>query len=552
MFPALVAVVSRAPFSRTARLRPLARHRPSLSSVVALASFLGSIGLPAYATDVVIQPSSGSGFVVKDASGTTERLRVQESGAVSLPALPAAPAQLQGLCMSAGGQLGPCSGGTGGGSYAPGTGLTLSGTTFSVAPSFRLPQACAANQIAQWNGTAWTCGSAAGANLPPGTANQTLRYDASNKLVANDRLQAFDDGALVANGTIGTGDAHGVQGTAMLWYPGKAAFRAGYANAGEWTNFNVGDYSAAMGRSTWASGGSSTALGAYTYATGSAATALGYQTQARGSASTAMGASTIASGADSTAMGATTTAAGDYSVAMGVNSTASATASIAMGEGVIARGVHSIAMGKNVDTGVENGSFIIGDDSARPVIKAAGNNMFTAVFYGGAQFVTANPSDTVAYGVSLAPGGASWTALSDRNAKTAVRRVDPREVLEKIIALPLNTWQYKSQEAKYRHMGPMAQDFYAAFHLGETDRGIDTIDADGVALAAIQGLNSLIAEKDAKAAARLDEKDREIAALKARIASLETLAGDLADVKSQLASLRRSEPTVVAAALHQP
>ncbi len=43
-------------------------------------------------------------------------------------------------------------------------------------------------------------------------------------------------------------------------------------------------------------------------------------------------------------------------------------------------------------------------------------------------------------------------------------------------------------------MGPMAQDFHAAFGLGVSDKMIDTVDPDGVALAAIQGLHAEIAE----------------------------------------------------------
>ena len=44
----------------------------------------------------------------------------------------------------------------------------------------------------------------------------------------------------------------------------------------------------------------------------------------------------------------------------------------------------------------------------------------------------------------------------------------------------------------------MAQDFYAAFGLGLGDKTIDTIDPNGVALAAIQGLHELAREKDAE------------------------------------------------------
>ena len=76
-------------------------------------------------------------------------------------------------------------------------------------------------------------------------------------------------------------------------------------------------------------------------------------------------------------------------------------------------------------------------------------------------------------------------------------------------------------------MGPMAQDFRTAFGLGVSDKLIDTIDPDGVALAAIQGLNALVQDNDQ----RLAEKDAQIAELRtakdelvARVQRLEALA----------------------------
>jgi uncharacterized protein YceH (UPF0502 family) len=80
----------------------------------------------------------------------------------------------------------------------------------------------------------------------------------------------------------------------------------------------------------------------------------------------------------------------------------------------------------------------------------------------------------------------------------------------------VNTWRYKSQDASIRHIGPTAQDFKAAFGVGETDTGIATVDADGVALAAIQGLNQKLNQK-------LEQKEAEIAELKARLERLEQL-----------------------------
>ena len=556
--------------------------------ILSLASVIACALTPLYASavDTIVQPPSGNGFVVKDASGANERLRVQESGAVSMPAVPSAPAQSQGLCMSEVGQLGPCRVGARG--YSAGTGLVLSGTTFSVAPSYRLPQGCMANQIAKWSGTEWVCGTmSAGATLPIGTVNQTLRYDASNTLVANTRLQTFTEGGVVASGALGVGSIP-VEGggTRLMWYPGKAAFRAGSAFSNEWDNANVGVYSAAMGDSTSATGAAATAMGRGAYAIGNSSTAMGYRTTAEGvsstaigesaaavgiasvamgfrsvavgKASTALGNETVASGVYSTAMGQTTKASGSTSVAMGASTTASGEGSTAMGVNTIASGNYSTAMGVGVSTASHVGSFIYGDNSnpANPAQNTA-DNQFLVAASGGVYFFT-NPTRTT--GAGLSPGNGSWTNLSDRNAKTSVQPVDSREVLKKVASLPLNTWQYKAQDAKYRHMGPMAQDFYAAFQLGESDKGIDTVDADGVALAAIQGLHAELTEKDreiaalrlemtssrSKMTAQAKNKDAQIAALQARVASLESVAADMADMKVQVAALRRSVAIPVA------
>src|SRR5262249_26117427 len=86
--------------------------------------------------------------------------------------------------------------------------------------------------------------------------------------------------------------------------------------------------------------------------------------------------------------------------------------------------------------------------------------------------------------------------LSDRNAKENFATVSGRELLEKLSAIPMETWNYRSQGDSIRHMGPMAQDFYMAFGLGEDDKHITTVDADGVALAAVQALYRMSLEKD--------------------------------------------------------
>jgi len=82
--------------------------------------------------------------------------------------------------------------------------------------------------------------------------------------------------------------------------------------------------------------------------------------------------------------------------------------------------------------------------------------------------------------------------ISSADAKADFSPIDSREVLEKLAGIPIQTWRYKSENEDMRHLGPTAQDFYDAFGLGPSRRGIATVDADGVALAAIQGLYEIV------------------------------------------------------------
>jgi hypothetical protein len=130
-------------------------------------------------------------------------------------------------------------------------------------------------------------------------------------------------------------------------------------------------------------------------------------------------------------------------------------------------------------------------------------------------------------GVLLAPGGGSWSSVSDRDSKENVAPVDVQAVLDAVVAMPLSTWNYKEQGDSVRHMGPMAQDFHAAFGLGVSDKMIDTIDPDGVSLAAIQGLNEKLIEE-------IETKDTEIAEL---LASQHEMQSELCALKEQFAAL---------------
>ena len=96
-------------------------------------------------------------------------------------------------------------------------------------------------------------------------------------------------------------------------------------------------------------------------------------------------------------------------------------------------------------------------------------------------------------------------------------------LLEKLIALPVRQWRYTNESAGMKHLGPVAQDFKAAFGLGDDDKTIGTLDADGVALAAIQGLNQKLEAQIASHKTELQAKDSRIANLEQRLATLEKL-----------------------------
>ncbi|MEO7308963.1 MAG: tail fiber domain-containing protein [Chitinophagaceae bacterium] len=272
-------------------------------------------------------------------------------------------------------------------------------------------------------------------------------------------------------------------GSRLMFYPRRAAFRAGYAVGTEWDNAYVGDYSTAMGYNTTASGLISTAMGSSTNASGSGSTAMGRQTTSSGFYSTAMGNSTTAGGASSTAMGLGTTASGGASTAMGVNTTAS--------------GDYSTAMGNNVSTNGHVGSFVVGDNSTTTVFNSGTDNRFTARFDGGYRFYT---SADLTSSCILANGSNAWSTSSSVYLKENFEDVSGEDYLKKIDGFHLTSWNYKKQDPKtFRHYGPMAQDFYAAFGKDNygtigNDSTINQSDFLGVNFIAIQALEKRTTE----------------------------------------------------------
>lgn len=138
--------------------------------------------------------------------------------------------------------------------------------------------------------------------------------------------------------------------------------------------------------------------------------------------------------------------------------------------------------------------------------------------------IFANQTIATWTGAFLSNGGV-WTNASDRNQKENFAPVDTRQILARVAALPVTQWNYRS-EPGVRRVGPVAQDFHAAFGLGSNDTTIATGDESGVALAAIQGLHLLMQEKDAK----IEAQQRDI----------EQERHEIADLRSELDEMKRA------------
>jgi hypothetical protein len=233
--------------------------------------------------------------------------------------------------------------------------------------------------------------------------------------------------------------------------------------------------------------------------------------------------STVAGGYQNTASGpSSTVAGGNNNIASGFHST------VPGGVGNTASGDYSFAAGFGA-VAIGNGSFVWADnlgftfEPSRAGSPASGwanpAHTFNVRATGGVWFVTGLDVDfKPTTGPFVNPGSGTWAATSDRATKENFQRIEPREVLAKVRAMPIASWNYITEGAHIRHLGPVSQDFYAAFALGGDDKSITSIDEGGVALAAIQGLHQTVRQQ-------MREKDKEIAQLRRKLLAIEAKLG---------------------------
>jgi hypothetical protein len=215
--------------------------------------------------------------------------------------------------------------------------------------------------------------------------------------------------------------------------------------------------------------------------------------------------------------GSSNTASAPYSTVGGgnANSAGGTYATVPGGGGNEAAGERSLAAGYRAKTAsAAIGSFVWSDSNDFDTWSWLPNE-FVARATGGFWFATGiDGSGNFTSGLRLPAGSSSWSSISDRNAKTDFVTIEGKNILMRLTSIPIATWRYKSQNPSIRHIGPVAQDFYAAFGLGEDDKYISTIDADGVALAAIQGLYKVVQEQRAEIDRSMQAKHEEISELK--------------------------------------
>jgi trimeric autotransporter adhesin len=363
---------------------------------------------------------------------------------------------------------------------------------------------------------------------------------------AGDRVVIDSAGGFVAMGTLGLGitPATGC-GYRMMWDPYHAAFRVGSpgdtGTCTEWDFSNLGFYSFAGGFRSRATGYASFAFGDQVVVTGTDAAAFGGSSTVSGTVGFSAGAYNTCSGFACVTMGYTTTATGQGSVAIGYRSTANAN--------------YSVAIGHRASTDGRTGAFVISDASTTDSTRASANNQFRSRFAGGYRLYT-NSSQTI--GVFLSASGNSWGTISDRNRKENVVWLNGEDVLSRLRNVPVAVWNFIDSETNSRNVGPMAQDWHAAFGLNSDSLTINQADFDGVNLAAIQALDARTrelpalerevttlrretAERDARIAAleaEAAEKQRRIAALHTRTAEqterIDALEARLARVEALL------------------
>ena len=379
--------------------------------------------------------------------------------------------------------------------------------------------------------------------IPAGAQAQTPAATLENQ-AGDTRLQLNYDGGLVVPGLFDPPapndsiPATGA-GTRLMWYPAKAAFRAGRVgddpDKGDvWDPDSIGTSSVAFGADTRASGRRSTAMGNRTIASGLESTAMGFHTRASGFRSTAMGEGTrasaagatamgdetIASGRNTTAMGDETIASGSIATAMGNQTEASASYSTAMGNLTVASGMSATAMGRDTkavtDRSVSIGQLNSANTSADGTLLVAGNG-------------SGSRSDALVldFDGNLEIAG-TLTESSDRRLKTGIEPLDGG-VLQRLANIRPVRFRFKpgTGHPTTEQLGVIAQEVQKQFPTLVREGSQDYLSV------AYPKLTAVLLKGMQEQQEQLRDKQAQIDALRDRVQQIEDLQQRLARLESR-------------------
>lgn len=246
----------------------------------------------------------------------------------------------------------------------------------------------------------------------------------------------------------------------------RTTVAGGYNNIASDSNATVGGgYGnlASGSQSTIGGGKQNTASGiCSTIGSGCNNTASGNESTVGGGLSNTASAlrATVGGGDSITASGLRSTISGGYSNTSGneyatvaggsYNQATGKWATIPGGRDNQANADYSFAAGYYARVRAADSGALIWADSTGGVLESTGTNQFLVRASGGTKIFS---NSAASAGVPLAAGGGSWSTICDRNAKDNFASVDGREVLDRLASIPIETWNYKSQDESIRHIG---------------------------------------------------------------------------------------------------
>lgn len=331
-------------------------------------------------------------------------------------------------------------------------------------------------------------------------------------------LRITNDNGLFSTGTFGsTYIPVDGSGTRLVWYPSNGSFRAGRVMATQWDTANTGEYSMAFGLNTkarvrsFASGFESESVD-YSFTSGRRCSAMPVGPYPSGN-SISLGDSCQGLSYRDVTIGKNNYVVGGINIVMGYGNLSPSNQSVCIGSSCNVVGNRSTVFGYHGATSNLKGGFVFADASSSAATTPSIAFQFVVRSIGGVVFYSDSTNTT---GVTIFPGSGSWSVVSDVHKKENALPVDDEAILRAINELKIVSWNYKSQSKSIRHIGPMAQDFYEKFHVGENNVSISSIDIDGVILSGIKALSKNMEEVESN----LSTLD----ALKLKVKTLENTA----------------------------